>query len=349
MKRRTFLTGVGSALGLGAAVAAPAQDKTAVDAARKGLPRRTLGRTGAKVSVVGFPGLALRRCDQAEATAGIHKAFDNGVNYFDIAPAYGNGDCEIKMGIGLEGIDRSKIFLSCKTKRRDKQGAREELERSLERLKTDYFDLYQLHCLVRPEEVEEALSPGGAMETIIAAKEEGKLKHIGFSAHTTKAALAALDRFDFDTIMFPVNFVEHFTIQFDQQVLRRAAEKGAGVISIKPVSRGRWPKSMKRTRQNWYRTVEDPKDVGMAMRFALDQPGVATGIPVSFLDITDTAIRASRVDRPNTEAETAELEKMAATCESLFRRVEQDVAAGIMPPRPHYPDSPHECPCRLYG
>ena len=84
------------------------------------------------------------------------------------------------MGIGLQGLDRSKYFLACKTKKRDKEGAREELEHSLKLLKTDHFDLYQLHHLVRPAEVKQALGPGGAMETILKAKEEGKIKYIGF-------------------------------------------------------------------------------------------------------------------------------------------------------------------------
>jgi predicted aldo/keto reductase-like oxidoreductase len=311
-----------------------------------GLPRRTLGRTGAKVSVVGFPGLALTHYPQEECTAGIHRAFQNGVNYFDVAPAYGKGDCEIKMGIGLEGIDRSKIFLSCKTQKRDKEGAREELERSLERLKTDHFDLYQLHCLRRPEEVVQALGPGGAMETILKAKEEGKIRHIGFSAHTTKAALAALNGFPFDTVMFPINFVEYYTIGFGKAVLELAAEKQAAVISIKPVSRGLWPKDTERTRRWWYRPVEDPQEIGLAMRFTLGLEGVVTGIPVSFLDILDKVVEACREDRPNTEAEAEAVRQLAGQCESVFRREEEQVAARVPAHIPVYADSPHECATR---
>jgi len=307
-----------------------------------GLPRRTLGRTGAKISVVGFPGLALTHCTQDESTAAIHGASENGMNYFDVAPAYGKGDCEIKMGIGLQGIDRDKIFLSCKTQKRDKQGAREELERSLERLKTDHFDLYQLHCLRTAEEVGQALGPGGAMETILEARKEGKIKHIGFSAHTTVAAVAALNGFSFDTVMFPINFVEYYTIGFGKAVLELAAEKGAAVISIKPVSRGLWPKDSQRTRRWWYRPVEDEKEIGLAMRFALGLEGVVAGIPVSFVDILDKVIEACREDRPNTDAETESIRRLAAECESVFRREEQKVASGACH-EPVYADSPHEC------
>ncbi|NUQ63943.1 MAG: aldo/keto reductase [Pirellulales bacterium] len=352
MKRRSLLVGLGCTVAAGATRVASAIDQRGSadgdDRQAAGLPRRLLGRTGAKISVVGFPGLALVHAKQDECTAGIHRAFENGVNYFDVAPAYGNGDCETKMGIGLEGIDRNKVFLSCKTKVRDREGARQELEQSLARLKTDHFDLYQLHCLKTPEEVKTALGPGGAMETILKAKEEGKIKHIGFSAHTTKGALAALEGFPFDTVMFPVNFVEFYTIGFGKAVLKLAAEKGAAVIAIKPVSRGLWPKDVERTRRWWYRPVEDEKEIGLVMRFALGLEGVVTGIPVSFLDLLDKIIEACREDRPNTEAETEAIRRLAAQCESVFRREEQQVASAAACDAPVYADSPHECRTRRH-
>ena len=265
-----------------------------------------LGRTGRKISIVGFPGLALTKYDQDECTAGIHKAHQKGVTYFDVAPAYGNGDAEIKMGIGLEGIDRNSYFLSCKTKMRDKAGCREELERSLDRLKTDHFDLYQLHCLIQPEEVEQVLAPGGAMETILEAKKDGKVKAIGFSAHTTKAAVMALERFPFDTAMFPISFVEYFILGFGKQVLETAAERGVAVLAIKPMCRGAWPPDMdrsKRSRKCWYRPVEDDAEIDMAVRFTLSQEPVVAGIPPAFLDLADKAADVARSYRPITEEE----------------------------------------------
>ncbi len=349
MKRRSLLLGLGYTVAAGTrGVTTAAEGLLAASADEKGtrLPRRRLGRTGAKISIAGFPGLALIHYPQEECTAGIHRAFHSGVNYFDVAPAYGKGECEAKMGIGLQGIDRSQVFLSCKTKKRDKQGAREELEQSLRRLKTDYFDLYQLHCLRRPEEVAEALGPGGAMEAIVEAKQQGTIKHIGFSAHTTKAALAALNGFPFDTVMFPINFVEYYTIGFGKAVLELAAEKQAGVIAIKPVSRGLWPDGMERTRKWWYRPVEDPAEIGLAMRFTLGLQGVATGISVSFLDIFERVVEACRVDRPNTEAEAETIRRLAGQCESVFRREEERVASGLPPHLPVYADSPHECCAR---
>ena len=330
MKRRSFIRVLGTAAG-GAALCEPLtaaeEAKTpAIDNAN-GLPRRVLGRTGAKISVIGFPGLALNQYEQKECTEGLHAAYDAGINYFDVAPAYGRGVCETRMGIGLEGIPRDRIFLACKTKKRDKQGAREELENSLKLLKTDHFDLYQMHHLVRPEEdTRRALAEGGAIETFLKAKEEGKIKHIGFSAHTTKAALEALKGFAFDTVMFPINFVELFTRDMGKEVLALAKEKGAAVIAIKTMSKGGWPQGAERTRKWWYRSVEESDEVDMAWRWTLAQTGVVSGIPPSFLDLVQKGIKACKNLKPITPEETAKLEQMAKGAPSIFAREEALVA-----------------------
>jgi predicted aldo/keto reductase-like oxidoreductase len=131
------------------------------------------------------------------------------------------------MGIGLQGLDRSKYFLACKTKKRDKEGCRKELEQSLRLLKTDYFDLYQLHHLVRPSEVQQALGPDGAMEAILEARKAGKVRFIGYSAHTTKAALEVMKGFKFDTRHVPINFVEYYNRGFGKEFCPRPRTKAA--------------------------------------------------------------------------------------------------------------------------
>jgi predicted aldo/keto reductase-like oxidoreductase len=340
MKRRAFIKTVG---GAAAALGVPkilvaAQPGSSADA----LQRRPLGRTGMRVSVVGFPGLALAKLDQEKCTAALHGAFDRGVNFFDVAPAYGNGDAEIKMGVGLQGLDRGKYYLACKTKKRDKAGAQMELDRSLQRLKTDHFDLYQLHHLVRPAEVTDALGAEGAVEMALKAKEAGKIRFIGFSAHTTKGALQALKAFKFDTVMFPINFVEYYLRDFGKEVLALAGERGAGVISIKPISWGKWPKEGQRTREWWYNSVEDPRQLELAMRFVLSQKGVATALPTSFVDLLDKAIEAAKAFKPLDGAAETELKEMAANRESLFLAEERQVALNLKEWTPVYPDSPHE-------
>ncbi len=351
MKRRSFLKVVGSvaascAVGVRSSGCVKQLDLEDKGEKVAGLPRRVLGRTNEKVSIIGFPGLALRRYDQNRCTAGIRDGFERGVNYFDVAPAY--GDAEEKMGIGLQGIDRSRIFLACKTKMRDKYGAREELERSLKRLKTDYFDLYQMHHILTPKEVQQALGPDGAMETFLKAKEEGKVRYLGFSAHTTKGALEAMNGFRFDTVMFPINFVEFFKMGFGKSILELANSQGAAVLAIKPMCGGDWPKDAERTRKNWYRPLEDESEISLALRFTLSQQGVSAGLPPAFLDLLDKAIEAGHSYRPITEAETDKLRELSKTCESLFRSQEEQVACGGLQHYPIYFDNPHECCSSAY-
>lgn len=343
MKRRSFLKVVGGvtggvALGVNPVLVSEAEAAAAPTGV---MPKRALGRTGIKVSVVGFAGLALTHYEQEQCTAGVHKAFDQGLNYYDVAPAYGkDGACEIRMGVALQGLKRSDYILACKTKMRDKDGCRMEMERSFQRLKTDYFDLYQLHHLVKPADVEKALGPGGALETILKAKQEGKVRAIGFSAHTTKAALLALKGFNFDTVMFPISFAEYYTRGFGKEVLALAKEKGAAVISIKTMHSGAWPEGAERTRKWWYRPLEKQDEINLAYRWTLSLPGVVAGIPISFLDLQEKAIQAGLAYRPATEADARKLEQMAQGSGSIFKR-EEDLVAFNSP----YPHHPHDgCP-----
>jgi len=349
MDRRSFLKVVGGVAG-GYAVASVVGCKPdsklpkTMSGGDSPLPQRLLGKTGEKISIVGFPGLALMRDEQEVCTKALHSAFDQGVNHFDVAPAYGkDGICEIRMGIGMQDIPRDKYFLSCKTKRRDKEGARLELERSLKRLKTDHFDLYQLHHLRFPDEVKKALAPGGAMETILKAKEEGKIRYIGFSAHTTKGALEAMKGFKFDTVMFPINFVEYYTMGFGKPVLELAQKQGAAVLAIKPLSAGAWPQGMQRSRKWWYRCMETQEEVNLAMNFALSLKPVVVGIPPSWFDLTEKAIEAGRQFKPITREETELLQTMARDRLSVFKR-EEDQVAFNRPCHEPYPDNPRN-PC----
>jgi len=304
--------------------------------------RRVLGKTKECLSIVGFPGLALIHYDQATCTDALHRAFDRGINYFDVAPAYGNGECETKMGKGLQGIKRSNIFLACKTKKRDKAGAQQELENSLKILKTDYFDLYQLHHLVTSEDVRTALGPGGAIEAILKAKEEGKVKYIGFSAHTTKAALEALNKYSFDTVMFPINFVELLNRGFGREVLELAYTKNVPVLAIKPLSRGAWPQNVEQKRKWWYRCMETSEEVSLAMRFSWSQKGVVAAIPPSFLDLLDVAINVSSNTEPLAEKELNFLKDIAKDAGSIFQAEEQRAQTAHLILRHSYPDNVFE-------
>src|SRR5210317_1391144 len=130
---------------------------------RKGkIEKRTLGRTGEMLSMIGFGGIVVNKATTAQAATRVKEAIDYGINYFDVAPSYGNA--EEMLGPALEPY-RKDVFLACKTQKRKADGAREELENSLKLLRTDHFDLYQLHAVTKPEDVDTIFAEGGAMET----------------------------------------------------------------------------------------------------------------------------------------------------------------------------------------
>ncbi len=241
------------------------------------LPKRPLGSTGEVLSIIGLGGVTLTGETQESAGLLVREAVDHGINYFDVAPSY--GDAEDRMGPALEPL-RKDIFLACKTMRRDKAGAAEELGQSLRKLRTDHFDLYQLHALSKIEEVEQALGPEGAMEAIVQARKDGKVRFLGFSAHSAEAALRAIRQFDFDTILFPVNFVCFLKGNFGPQVVAAAREKKMGVLAIKALARQPWPDDSERGEwpKSWYQPILDPEEASLSLRFTLSQP-VTAAVP----------------------------------------------------------------------
>src|SRR5574341_1928125 len=170
--------------------------------ANKPIPRRHF-KEDIQLSIVGFGGIVVIGQAQTDANREVARAFDRGVNYFDVAPSYGGGEAEEKLGIALQPY-REKSFLACKTMRRDAKGARQELENSLKVLRTDHFDLYQLHAMGGMEEVDTVLGAGGALEAFMKAREDGKVRFLGFSAHNEEAAMRLLDKFPFDSVLFPL-------------------------------------------------------------------------------------------------------------------------------------------------
>ncbi len=164
-----------------------------------------------------------------EASNIVAEAVDRGINYFDVAPSYGNA--QERLGPALAPY-RAKSFLACKTEGRSKEDSRKQLEESppppLTLLKTDHVDLYQFHALTKMAELDRVLGPGGAMETMEAAKKEGKIRFIGFSVHSQETAMAAMERYNFDTVLFPLNWVLYTQAEFGPQILKKAQEKGDG-------------------------------------------------------------------------------------------------------------------------
>ncbi len=280
MHRRDFLRKGSAAASLAAAsrkILEPlaAQGK----AAAQPIPKRRLGRTNVDLSIIALGGVAVMETEPSFAKNLVAEAFDRGINYFDVAPSYGNA--QERLGPALEPY-RKRVFLACKTLERTKEGAAAELEQSLKLLRTDHVDLYQLHALTKMEDLEKAFGPGGAMETFVAARQAGKLRFIGFSAHSVETALAALDRFDFDTILFPTNFVLFSQANFGPQVHARAREKHLGILALKAMAKTRWPASMKESeRPNpkcWYQPCAIPEEASLALRWTLSQP-ITAAVP----------------------------------------------------------------------
>ncbi len=168
------------------------------------VPRRPYGRSGVELSVIGFGGIVVKDVDQRTADRVVAHAVARGVNYFDVAPAY--GDAEVQLGPALEPY-RKDCFLACKTAERTREKAEADFARSCERLRTDYFDLYQLHAITDVQkDVDSVFRKGGVMDMILEKKKAGQISHVGFSAHSLRAARAALDRYDFDSVLMPVNY-----------------------------------------------------------------------------------------------------------------------------------------------
>lgn len=272
MKRRTFIRNTsfsGLALALPAMKAGGKPDKP--------IPRRKLGRAQDELSILGFGGIMLNNNPQEFANENIARAFDHGINYYDVAPSYGNA--QDRMGPALKPY-RDKCFLACKTTKRDKSGAENELNNSLVKLETDHFDLYQLHALTTVDEVNRAFAPDGAMEAILQARKDGKIRHIGFSAHSVEAALHAMELFDFDTILFPLNFVCWHTGNFGPQVFEKAKQRNMGILALKSMALTKLKKGEEKVYPNcWYRPVMDDKTLDMAFRYTLSMDITAAVSP----------------------------------------------------------------------
>jgi aryl-alcohol dehydrogenase-like predicted oxidoreductase len=234
------------------------------------IPRRHF-REDVYLSVIGFGGMVLVGMEQNDGSRIVADACGSGINYFDVSPFYGNGEAELKLGAAIEPF-RGEVFLACKTLERDACGAREELERSLRRLRTDHFDLYQFHSVGKLEEVEAIFAPGGAAETFLQARREGKIRFVGFSSHSVTAALAMMDRFNFDSILFPVNFVCYAQGRFGPQVMQKAKQLGVARLGLKAMAHGPWGKNESRKYPKcWYRPIEDRSLALEALCFALSE------------------------------------------------------------------------------
>lgn len=278
------------------------------------MKQRDYGSTGVRLSVIGFGGILVMNESPEGASRLVAQAIDRGVNYFDVAPSYGNA--QQRLGPALEPY-RNQVFLACKTQVRDAEGARAQLEESLRDLRTDHLDLYQLHAVTSMEDVDTILGPGGAMETFLRAREEGLVRFLGFSAHSEEAALALMDAVKFDSILFPVNWVVWYGTNFGPRVVDRATRDGLAILALKALAkRSRregeedWPKA-------WYHPVDSYDEAELGLRFTLSRP-VAAAVSPGHEQLFNWACDAAEAFRPLTDEEEAMLARQAEALEPIF-------------------------------
>ena len=277
---------------------------------------RRLGRTGHMSSVLAFGGYTFNDIPQSEADKMMKIVLEHGINHIDVAPSYGTA--EERLGSWVRE-HRDKFFLACKTQKRTREEARRELDSSLKRLKAEYFDLYQLHSLDSLGELDTALGEGGAMEAILEAKEEGLIRHIGITSHVPPTIIEAVRRFDFDTILFPLNYILkcHAIPENDYEPLLKLAKKDLGTIAMKAFTKQPW--QGERRYQTWYEPWDTQDRIDEALWFTLSQ-GVTTaassGEPRLFEMMVDAAERYRSLSRD----EQRELIESAADLKPLFPR-----------------------------
>jgi aryl-alcohol dehydrogenase-like predicted oxidoreductase len=240
------------------------------------MERRPFGRTGHLSTVALFGAAALARASQAEADRALELLLEYGVNHIDTAARY--GDSELRIGPWM-ARHRGDFFLATKTGSRSAGEAREDIHRSLERLRVDHVDLIQLHSLGHPDDWEQALGPGGALEAAVEARAEGLVRFIGVTGHGwTIAAMhrRSLARFDFDSVLLPYNFFmaqnERYRQSFEE-VLAICRERNVAAQVIKSIARGPWA-TQDRTHATWYQPLERQADIDRAVHWALAVPGV---------------------------------------------------------------------------
>ena len=269
------------------------------------------------LSIIGFGGIVVVGMKQKKANKTVAESINAGINYFDVAPSYWDGEAEEKLGKALQP-HRKNIFLACKTMERSAAGAEKDLNISLKRGGVDHFDLYQFHAVTTMDEVESIFAPQGAMETFINAQKEGKIRFIGFSAHSEEAALALLDRFEFNSVLFPVNFVNYGQNDFGPKVVLRAREKGVAVLALKSMAYTPWLEDAEKTCDKcWYKPVEDPELAEKALRFALSQD-ITAAIPPGDENLYHLALQIASRFSPMGPEERDKFLQSTAGLNSLF-------------------------------
>jgi aryl-alcohol dehydrogenase-like predicted oxidoreductase len=273
------------------------------------IPLARFGRTGHQSTRVLFGAASLSEVSQEVADRALDVLLQHGINHIDVAASYGDAELRIKPWLKREP---KRFFLATKTDQRKADGAREELHRSLDRMGVDHVDLWQLHSLADPIEWDTALSPGGAIEAAVEAREQGLVRWIGVTGHGAQIAAShrrSLDRFDFDSVLLPYNRITmrlpYYAENFEA-LAATCAERDVAIQTIKSIARSPWL-GRERTTSTWYEPMTEQPDIDLALWWAMGRPGIFlnstgdVGLLPRFLDA------ASRFQARPSEAEMEEL------------------------------------------
>jgi aryl-alcohol dehydrogenase-like predicted oxidoreductase len=280
---------------------------------------RRFGRTGHPSTIAIFGAAAFWEIDQAQADKTMELVIEHGVNHIDVAPSY--GQAEERVGPWLKR-ERERFFVGCKTMERTKTGAAAEMQRSLKQLKTRAFDLYQIHAITSMNELDEVTRKGGALEALQEAREAGLTHYIGITGHGVDSPaifLEALKRFDFDSILFPLNFIQFKNQSFRQnaeELIRQCKEKDVATMVIKSITRGPWG-GQPQNHTTWYQPFDDAEHIQQAVNFALSQDvsGICTAGDTTVLPLI---LDACEHFTPMNKAEQEKLIASGEQFEPLF-------------------------------
>lgn len=267
---------------------------------RNGIPYKSFGSTGEKVSAIGLGGFHIGTPSDEESLRIIRTAIDGGINFMDNCWDYNNGASEVKMGKALRDGYRQKVFLMSKIDGRDKKTAAAQIEESLKRLQTDHIDLMQMHEVIRMNDPERVFASGGGMEALIEAKKAGKIRYIGFTGHKSPdihlhmLKTADEHQFKFDAVLMPVNVMDAHYESFVRKVMPVLVEKKIAIQTMKPIGGGIILQS---------KTVTAPE----CLRFAMSQPTDVVITGCDKMEIVQQALNTARGFKPMKQEEMASL------------------------------------------
>jgi len=283
------------------------------------MEKRRFGRTGHESTVAIFGGAGLGTVSQDTADAAMQTALEYGVNHIDVAPSYGEAELRLRPWMSRY---RERLFVGCKTTERTQAAARAEMQQSLQRLNMDYFDLYQIHAVTNMQDLDDATGSGGALDAIIAARAEGLTRYIGITGHGVESPtvfIEALRRFDFDSVLFPINYVQYANPDYRsaaQELLRICEERDVATMIIKTITKGHWGTRDHRY-HTWYEPFDTLAEIQKGVNFALSQ-NVSALCTAGDTRLLPLFLQACKNYQPLTLDEQEALIKEGASLEPLF-------------------------------